>query len=168
MELLMEVSAEKNKIIQQWKKMGLHAKSAFDSQALIQLRNIYCKNYRCLECAIGHQVLSKSRWNLIDKAWWIIGLINFEKQYIFAKSIDSNTLSREPYSASALSWVKDWVLLPPTSGYSLSMPPSSAFHPPSLSIWSLHSGSTWRNTLTGRKILFGNKLILFRKLLRMT
>ena len=61
MELLMEVSAEKNKIIQQWKKMGLHAKSAFDSQALIQLRNIYCKNYRCLECAIGHQVLSKSR-----------------------------------------------------------------------------------------------------------
>jgi hypothetical protein len=59
MELLMQVTAERNKIIQQWKKMGLHAKSAFDSQALIQLTNKYCKNYRCLECSIGHQVLSK-------------------------------------------------------------------------------------------------------------
>lgn len=51
------VSAEKNTIISEWQKLGIHAKNSTQSQALIELYNSYCKNKRCLECAIGHKVL---------------------------------------------------------------------------------------------------------------
>ncbi|MEO5675824.1 MAG: DUF2851 family protein, partial [Chitinophagales bacterium] len=57
-QLLGEVPAEKNEIISRWKQTGINAKSAFDSQALLQLKNIYCTNFRCLDCAIGHKILS--------------------------------------------------------------------------------------------------------------
>jgi hypothetical protein len=55
---LEQVPAEKNSIITQWRKTGLAASSAFDSQALLQLKNNYCRNFRCLDCAIGHKILS--------------------------------------------------------------------------------------------------------------
>lgn len=51
------VSAEKNNIILEWQKLGIQAKNSAASQALIELYNSYCKNKRCLECAIGHKVL---------------------------------------------------------------------------------------------------------------
>lgn len=54
---LTEIPAEKNQIITHWNQLGLEVQSAFDSQALIQLKNNYC-NYRlCLNCRIGNQVL---------------------------------------------------------------------------------------------------------------
>lgn len=58
LKLLEQVPAEKNSIITQWRKTGLAASSAFDSQALLQLKNSYCRNFRCLDCAIGHKILS--------------------------------------------------------------------------------------------------------------
>ncbi|MFI5134926.1 MAG: DUF2851 family protein [Chitinophagales bacterium] len=58
LKLLEEIPSEKNNIITHWKKTGVDAKAAFDSQALLQLKNSYCKNFRCLECAIGHKILS--------------------------------------------------------------------------------------------------------------
>jgi hypothetical protein len=58
LKLLEEIPAEKNNIVTQWKKSGVLAKSSFDSQALLQLKNNYCKNFKCLECAIGHKILT--------------------------------------------------------------------------------------------------------------
>ncbi len=56
-ELLMP---ENNSIILFWKSMGVDAKNAFESQALIQLKNNYCANLKCLSCIIGKQILLNS------------------------------------------------------------------------------------------------------------
>jgi Protein of unknown function (DUF2851) len=48
---------EKNNITAGFEKLGLVNKSAYDSQALIQLKNKYCNKKRCLECAVGNKIL---------------------------------------------------------------------------------------------------------------
>jgi hypothetical protein len=55
---LEEIKAEENSIINDWKKAGVEAGSAFDSQGLIHLKNNYCKRRRCLECHIGAKLIS--------------------------------------------------------------------------------------------------------------
>jgi hypothetical protein len=54
---LNEIPAEKNQIIGHWQSLGLEVKNAADSQALIQLKNLYCNKRNCLNCRIGNQVL---------------------------------------------------------------------------------------------------------------
>jgi hypothetical protein len=54
---LMQLSAEQNTATRSWKKHGVESKTAFDSQALLQLKNNYCERKRCLECAIGTKLL---------------------------------------------------------------------------------------------------------------
>ncbi|MCK4746798.1 MAG: DUF2851 family protein, partial [Bacteroidales bacterium] len=51
--ILQELEAESNHIIKKWAKCGIIAEGAFESQALIQLHNAYCKQKRCLDCQIG-------------------------------------------------------------------------------------------------------------------
>jgi hypothetical protein len=55
--LLEQIPGEHNKIIRKWKKLGLEARNASDSQALIHLKTRYCDPQRCLECAIGTSLL---------------------------------------------------------------------------------------------------------------
>ena len=55
--LLNEVSPEKNAIIDKFNSFGIHSKNAFDSQSLLQLKNEYCNKSKCLECAIGMELL---------------------------------------------------------------------------------------------------------------
>lgn len=57
LEFLQEIKAEKNKIIEEFSALNFQISSAFDSQALLQLYSEYCKNKRCLECAIGNKIL---------------------------------------------------------------------------------------------------------------
>lgn len=57
---LQQLSAEDNNIIKQWKGFNLNIKSAFHSQALIQLTNHYCKKKRCLHCTIGNKIFNKA------------------------------------------------------------------------------------------------------------
>jgi hypothetical protein len=52
-----QIAAEKNNITKGFETIGVSIKTAFDSQALIQLKNEYCNNKRCLECAIGNKLL---------------------------------------------------------------------------------------------------------------
>ncbi len=59
LELLEELKPEKNKIIKQWKSLGMNPKSAFQSQALLQLKKHYCDPRKCLSCPIGHQLLNQ-------------------------------------------------------------------------------------------------------------
>ena len=58
---LENIKAEKNIIITEWNTAGINAESAFYSQALIQLRNEYCKKRKCLDCRIGSKLISMGR-----------------------------------------------------------------------------------------------------------
>jgi hypothetical protein len=49
---------EKNTITTGFEHLGISNKSAYDSQALIQLKNKYCNEKKCLQCAIGNKILS--------------------------------------------------------------------------------------------------------------
>ena len=55
--LLEKVKSEKNTIIDGWKELGFTAKSAADSQALIQLKTTYCDLKKCAACAVGNSIL---------------------------------------------------------------------------------------------------------------
>lgn len=57
LQFLCDTPNEQNSIIKKWAELGIDAKNAFDSQALIQLKNVYCKNRKCLNCRIGNQVI---------------------------------------------------------------------------------------------------------------
>jgi hypothetical protein len=57
LRLLEEIKGENNKIIRGWKQLGIEPKTAYQTQALIQLKNEYCDKKRCLECAIGNRIL---------------------------------------------------------------------------------------------------------------
>jgi hypothetical protein len=61
LSFLEEIPAEDNVIINEWQTAGVIAESAFYSQALIQLRNEYCKKRRCLNCRIGNVVIRKGK-----------------------------------------------------------------------------------------------------------
>ncbi len=54
---LEKISPESNTIIQQWKRLGVEVESSFHSQAMLQLSNEYCKQTKCLSCAIGNKIL---------------------------------------------------------------------------------------------------------------
>jgi hypothetical protein len=57
---LEEIPPEKNSITKGFEQLGYSNKNAFDSQAFIQLKNHYCNNKLCLECAIGNSLLKKT------------------------------------------------------------------------------------------------------------
>jgi hypothetical protein len=59
LQFLEELPPEENAVVKEWKESGIEAESAFYSQALIQLRNEYCKKRRCLECRIGDGLISQ-------------------------------------------------------------------------------------------------------------
>lgn len=50
---LEQLKAEKNKIIQKFRALTLSASSAADSQGLLQLKQDYCDQKKCLQCGIG-------------------------------------------------------------------------------------------------------------------
>jgi len=58
---LEEINPEGNSIIDEWRSSGIEADSALISQALIQLRNCYCKKRRCLDCRIGVKLISQGK-----------------------------------------------------------------------------------------------------------
>ena len=51
--ILQSLPAEHNTITRHWEKLGMKVKSAFDSQALIELFNNFCSKKKCLACNIG-------------------------------------------------------------------------------------------------------------------
>jgi len=56
-ELLTQLKPEKNSIIEKFTFFKIEAENAFQSQALLQLKNEYCNAKRCLQCAIGLELL---------------------------------------------------------------------------------------------------------------
>ena len=57
--LLKKMKPEKNSIISKFSEIGVSSKNAFDTQALLELKNNYCAPKRCLECAIGNAILKR-------------------------------------------------------------------------------------------------------------
>ncbi len=57
---LEDTSAEKNTITKGFEGLNFLNRNAFDSQALIQLKNEYCNKKLCLHCAIGNSLLKRS------------------------------------------------------------------------------------------------------------
>jgi hypothetical protein len=57
LDLLREVPAEKNIIIEKFSGFGIKAGNAFESQSMLQLKNKYCNYSKCLQCALGIQLL---------------------------------------------------------------------------------------------------------------
>jgi hypothetical protein len=55
--LLNEVAPEKNAIMNKFRSFGIKPMSAFETQAMLQLKNEYCSKSRCLECAIGMELM---------------------------------------------------------------------------------------------------------------
>jgi hypothetical protein len=51
---------KKNEIATGFENIGFTNKNAFDSQALIQLKNEYCDDKRSLQCSIGNVLLKRS------------------------------------------------------------------------------------------------------------
>jgi hypothetical protein len=54
---LNELPSESNRINSMFVNLGMRATSAFDSQAMVELKNEYCDRKRCLECAVGAALL---------------------------------------------------------------------------------------------------------------
>ncbi len=58
-QLINEVAPEKNAITDKFSSFGIKSKNAFETQSLLQLKNEYCNKSRCLDCAIGMELLKK-------------------------------------------------------------------------------------------------------------
>jgi hypothetical protein len=56
-DLLLQIPAEQNAITKGWEELGLKIKTAFDSQASIELYNNFCKKRQCLNCSVGIAIL---------------------------------------------------------------------------------------------------------------
>jgi hypothetical protein len=57
LQLLASVGAESNKYVSLWKDNNWKPANAAESQALLQLFSSYCTNKKCLECAIGLNII---------------------------------------------------------------------------------------------------------------
>lgn len=60
-DFLSNIPAEKNNIIDKFTKFGIKSKNAFQSQSLLQLKNEYCNNKKCLQCALGLELLKEKK-----------------------------------------------------------------------------------------------------------
>jgi len=59
-ELIQNISSEKNSIVDAYNKIKRVGKSALHSQALIQLKVNYCDKNKCLQCEIGSTLLNRN------------------------------------------------------------------------------------------------------------
>lgn len=57
--LITELPTERNTIINQWIKTGIQPDNAGEGQALLELKKYYCTPKKCLQCAIGHNLVRK-------------------------------------------------------------------------------------------------------------
>lgn len=64
-QLLEKLPPERNAVIKNWRNIGIQSFSAFDSQALLQLKNIYCDQKKCLNCQIGNNLIKDKSHNNI-------------------------------------------------------------------------------------------------------
>jgi len=57
LKLLEHLPGESNNIITDFTNLGLKINTAFESQALLELKNNYCNYKKCLHCGVGNKIL---------------------------------------------------------------------------------------------------------------
>ncbi len=57
LSFIMNLPSEENNVINRFFDRGIKAKNAFESQALLQLKNRYCNHFQCLKCEVGNYLL---------------------------------------------------------------------------------------------------------------
>lgn len=56
--MLEKMAPESNQIIRKWNELGIDSRSAFETQALIHLKNSYCEIKKCLHCQLGAKIIT--------------------------------------------------------------------------------------------------------------
>jgi len=56
--MLEKLPPESNQIIRKWGELGIESRNAFETQALLQLKNSYCEHKKCLNCQLGAKIIS--------------------------------------------------------------------------------------------------------------
>jgi hypothetical protein len=56
--MLEKLDPESNQIIRKWSELGMESRSAFETQALLQLKNKYCEYKKCLNCQLGAKIIT--------------------------------------------------------------------------------------------------------------
>lgn len=59
LQIIESLPPEVNSIVTSFRQAGMPVRHAGDSQALIQLKRVYCENKKCLYCRIGFKLLQK-------------------------------------------------------------------------------------------------------------
>ncbi|MDB5288625.1 MAG: hypothetical protein JWR05_3574 [Mucilaginibacter sp.] len=57
LKLLENIPGEQNSIMTDFANLGLEINTAFESQALLELKNNYCDYKKCLQCGVGIKIL---------------------------------------------------------------------------------------------------------------
>ena len=57
LQLLEYLPNETNNIVADFNTLGVKIKTAFESQALLELKNSYCNHKKCLHCSVGNRIL---------------------------------------------------------------------------------------------------------------
>lgn len=60
LSLLSAIPPETNNIVKKWSELGIKAENAYQTQALLELKNEYCTLKKCLSCTIGNKLLRYS------------------------------------------------------------------------------------------------------------
>ncbi len=59
LDLIKAISPEKNSVIEKFATFAIKSQNAFETQSLLQLKNEYCDKSKCLQCAVGIELLKK-------------------------------------------------------------------------------------------------------------
>ncbi len=57
LQLLEHLPVEHNSVIESFASVGVKVKTAYESQALLELKNSYCDHKKCLQCGVGIKIL---------------------------------------------------------------------------------------------------------------
>jgi Protein of unknown function (DUF2851) len=57
LKLFENIKAENNSIIKNWRDLGVKTTNAMQTQSLLELKNNYCSQKKCLTCSIGNQII---------------------------------------------------------------------------------------------------------------
>ncbi|MFI3333204.1 MAG: DUF2851 family protein [Rikenellaceae bacterium] len=60
--LIQDLKPEYNMIVNRWRNYGITPKTAFESQALIQIANEHCAPRKCRECYLGARAIEDFSW----------------------------------------------------------------------------------------------------------
>ena len=59
LKLLENIKAENNSIIKNWTELGVKSSNAMHTQSLLELKNNYCSQKKCLNCSIGNKIIQQ-------------------------------------------------------------------------------------------------------------